>query len=155
MDKKKGLADQWMIIFVFWSTDETSLAVRQPWFDPNESDPEINENARRGFETVLLVRQRLYTGERFQNFAANIINFAHEISRTKQSIHEIVSHHWSLLLRFKHPSEYSTLIFYRIQSFKWVSLWTLLSMILTLATIDHFLLFFIEENNEDLSRYFI
>lgn len=76
---------------VYCSTDETSLAVRQPWFDPSESDPQINENARRGFEAVLLVRQRLYTGERFQNFAANIINFAHETNRTKQSIHEIVS----------------------------------------------------------------
>lgn len=65
--------------------------MRQPWYDPDEIDQQINDNARRAFETVLLVRQRLYTGERFQNFAANIINFARETYRTKQSIHDIVS----------------------------------------------------------------
>ena len=90
--------------------------MRQPWFDPDESDAEINENARRAFETVLLVRQRLYTGERFQNFAANIINFARETNRTKQSIHEIVSH--SSMNVFFHQISPKNIRFYRIPSFK-------------------------------------
>jgi len=59
--------------------------------DPSESNKEINENARRAFETVLFVRQRLYTGERFRSFAANVVNFARETNRTKQLIHETVS----------------------------------------------------------------
>ena len=63
------------MLFIFQSTDEKSLAVRQPWFDPNELNEQINENARRAFETVLFVRQRLYTGERFRRFAANVVEF--------------------------------------------------------------------------------
>ncbi|CAF0726875.1 unnamed protein product [Rotaria sordida] len=70
------------------NTDEKSLAVRQPWFDPNEINSEVNENARRAFETVLFVRQRLYTGDRFRRFAADVVDFARETHRTKQLPHE-------------------------------------------------------------------
>jgi hypothetical protein len=80
-----------MHCFSFYSTDEKSLAVRQPWFDPTELKDQANENARRAFETVLFVRQRLYTGERFRGFAANVVNFARETNRTKQLTHETVS----------------------------------------------------------------
>jgi hypothetical protein len=79
----------------FSSTDEKSLAVRQPWFDPNESDQQTNENARRAFETVLFVRPRLYTGERFRSFAANVVNFARDTNRTKESIPGTVSFFFS------------------------------------------------------------
>ena len=72
------------------STDEKSLAVRQPWYDPLEKDDEINRNARRAFETVLFVRQRLYTDERFRRFAANVVHFARITNRTNQSTHESV-----------------------------------------------------------------
>ncbi|CAF0987530.1 unnamed protein product [Adineta steineri] len=72
------------------NTDEKSLAVRQPWFNPNEVDQEKNEKARRAFETVLFVRQRLYTGERFRRFATNVVDFARETNRTKQLIHETI-----------------------------------------------------------------
>ncbi len=75
----------------FFSTDEKSLAVRQPWYDANELNKQINDNARRAFETVLFVRQRLYTDERFRRFAANVVDFARETDRTKQLIHETVS----------------------------------------------------------------
>lgn len=73
-----------------FSADEKSLAVRQPWFDPNETKNEINENARRAFETVLFVRQRLYTGERYRRFATDVVDFARETNRTKQLAHESV-----------------------------------------------------------------
>ena len=79
------------LLFALFSTDEKSLAVRQPWYDPTETNKEINDNARRAFETVLFVRQRLYTGERFRRFAANVVEFARETNRTKQLIHETVS----------------------------------------------------------------
>jgi len=79
-----------LIIIFILSTDEKSLAVRQPWFDPNEMNSKINENARRAFETVLYVRQRLYTGERFRRFAASVVDFAREKNRTKQLMHETV-----------------------------------------------------------------
>ncbi|CAF0852137.1 unnamed protein product [Adineta steineri] len=72
------------------NTDEKSLAVRQPWFDPNEVDNEINDNARRAFETVLFVRQRLYTDDRFRRFAANVVDFARKTNRTKQLTHESI-----------------------------------------------------------------
>ncbi|CAF3458292.1 unnamed protein product [Rotaria socialis] len=72
------------------NTDEKSLAVRQPWFDPNETVSEVNENARRAFETVLFVRQRLYTGERFRRFAADVVEFARDTNRTKQLTHESI-----------------------------------------------------------------
>ena len=67
-----------------FSTDEKSIAVRQPWFDPNATDNETNEHARRAFETVLFVRQRLYTGEQYRRFAANVVDFARASNRTKQ-----------------------------------------------------------------------
>ncbi|CAF1086005.1 unnamed protein product [Adineta ricciae] len=70
------------------NTDEKSLAVRQPWYDPLEKDAEINRNARRAFETVLFVRQRLYTDERFRRFAANVVHFARITNRTNQLTHE-------------------------------------------------------------------
>jgi hypothetical protein len=60
------------------------VAVKQPWFDPNAVDNETNEHARRAFETVLFVRQRLYTGERYRRFAANVVEFARDFNRTKQ-----------------------------------------------------------------------
>ncbi|CAF3305786.1 unnamed protein product [Rotaria socialis] len=72
------------------NTDEKSLSVRKPWHDPNETNNQINENAHRAFETVLFVRQRLYTGERFRQFADNIVEFARQRNRTKQLIHETI-----------------------------------------------------------------
>ncbi|CAF1599336.1 unnamed protein product [Adineta ricciae] len=72
------------------NTDEKSLAVRQPWYDPNEFDETVNEKARRAFETVLYVRQRLYTGDRFRRFAENVVEFARETNRTEQLIHEAI-----------------------------------------------------------------
>ncbi|CAM4838878.1 unnamed protein product, partial [Rotaria magnacalcarata] len=72
------------------NTDEKSLAVRQPWFNPNETISEVNENARRAFETVLFVRQRLYTGEQFRRFAADVVEFARDTNRTKQLTHESI-----------------------------------------------------------------
>ncbi|CAF1276151.1 unnamed protein product [Rotaria sp. Silwood1] len=72
------------------NADENSLAVRQPWYDPNEVNNQINENARRAFETVLIIRQRLYTGERFRRFADNVVDFARETNRTKYLIHETI-----------------------------------------------------------------
>ncbi len=77
-------------LICIFSTDEKSLAVRQPWYDPTETNNEINENARRAFETVLFVRQRLYTGDRFRRFAAGVVDFARESNRTKQLTHESV-----------------------------------------------------------------
>ena len=50
----------------------------------------INDNARRAFETVLFVRQRLYTGDRFRRFASSVVDFAREINRTKYLTHETV-----------------------------------------------------------------
>lgn len=72
------------------STDEKSNAVRRPWFDPQENLTVINDNARRAFETVLYVRQRLYTGERFRRFASSVADFARETNRTKHLTHETV-----------------------------------------------------------------
>jgi len=76
--------------FFIFSTDEKSFAVKRPWYDPNEINDKINENARRAFETVLFVRQRLYTGDRFRRFAAGVVDFARESNRTKQLTHESV-----------------------------------------------------------------
>ncbi len=75
---------------LFFSTDEKSFAVRRPWYDSSEINNQINENARRAFETVLFVRQRLYTGDRFRRFAAGVVDFARESNRTKQLTHESV-----------------------------------------------------------------
>ena len=50
----------------------------------------INDNARRAFETVLFVRQRLYAGERFRSFVSSVVDFAREINRTKYLTHETV-----------------------------------------------------------------
>ncbi|CAF4651746.1 unnamed protein product, partial [Rotaria sp. Silwood2] len=72
------------------NTDEKSLAVRQPWYNSKEENNQINENAHRAFETVLFVRQRLYTGERFRRFASNVVDFARETNRTKYLIHETI-----------------------------------------------------------------
>ena len=76
---------------VFFSTDESSVSVRQPWYVPNATNNEINQNARRAFETVLFVRQRLYSGERFRRFVAGVVDFARELNRTKQLTHGTVS----------------------------------------------------------------
>jgi hypothetical protein len=84
-----------------FSTDEKSLAVRQPWFNPNEPDNQTNENARRGFETVLFVRPRLYTGERFRSFAANVVNFARETNRTKEAFHGTVSFSFTFIIKYQ------------------------------------------------------
>ena len=73
-----------------FSTDDKSFSVRQPWYVPNATE-EINSKARRAFETVLFVRQRLYTGERFRRFAAGVVDFARELNRTKQLTHGTVS----------------------------------------------------------------
>jgi hypothetical protein len=78
------------MLFFLISTDEKSSAVRQPWYDPTETNQQINENARRAFETALFVRQRLYTGDRFRRFAAGVVDFARETNRTKQLTHETV-----------------------------------------------------------------
>lgn len=64
--------------------------MRRPWLDPDEANNQTNENARRAFETVLFIRQRLYTGQRFRNFAASVVKFARETNRTNQLIHETV-----------------------------------------------------------------
>ena len=74
----------------FFSTDEKSVAVRQPWLDPTEMNSSINDYARRAFETVLYVRQRLYASDRFRRFAASVVDFARESNRTKQLTHESV-----------------------------------------------------------------
>jgi hypothetical protein len=79
-----------ILSILIFSTDEKTSAVKQPWYDPNEVNNEINENARRAFETVLFVRQRLYTGDRFHRFAAGVVDFARESNRTKQLTHESV-----------------------------------------------------------------
>ena len=76
-------------LFLF-STDEKSPAVRQPWFEQSDANSSLNEEARRAFETVLFVRQRLYTGERFRRFAASVVDFARETNRTRQLTHESV-----------------------------------------------------------------
>ena len=77
-------------VFCLRSTDEKSITVRKPWFDPKETDSKINDDARRAFETVLFVRQRLYTGDRFRRFYTNVVNFAREKNQTKQLAHESV-----------------------------------------------------------------
>lgn len=75
---------------MFFSTDEKSVTVKQPWFDPHTADNQTNVNSRRAFETVLFVRQRLYTSERYRRFAANVVDFARESNRTKQLTHQSV-----------------------------------------------------------------
>ncbi|CAF1082671.1 unnamed protein product [Didymodactylos carnosus] len=72
------------------NTDEKSLAVRQPWFDPNETDDEINQNAKRAFEAVLFLRQRLYTSDRFRQFAQEVYAYAKENNKSKYLIHETI-----------------------------------------------------------------
>lgn len=66
------------------TTDVKSIAVRKPWYNPNDTRNETNKNARRAFETILYVRQRLYASERFRRFTANVLEFARETNRTKQ-----------------------------------------------------------------------
>lgn len=72
------------------NTDEKSNAVRRPWFDAQENLTVINDNARRAFETVLYVRQRLYTGDRFRRFASSVADFARETNRMKHLTHETI-----------------------------------------------------------------
>ncbi|CAF0754736.1 unnamed protein product [Didymodactylos carnosus] len=72
------------------NTDEKSLAVRQPWFDPNEKNNQININARRAFESVLFLRQRLYTSDKFRQFAQDVYEYAKENNKSKYLIHETI-----------------------------------------------------------------
>ncbi len=66
------------------------MVVRKPWYDPNAINNETNERARRAFETVLFVRQRLYTGDQYRRFADNVVDFAQNSHRTKQLTHQSV-----------------------------------------------------------------
>lgn len=59
-----------------FSNDENTSFYLRPWFNPNESKAEINENARRAFESVIFIRQRLLTGQLFDDLTENIYQFA-------------------------------------------------------------------------------
>ena len=63
-------------IFTPENNDEKSSSYLQPWFDPREP----NVRARRAFETVLYVRQRLFTGQPFERLAEQIVQFARKRS---------------------------------------------------------------------------